>query len=52
MTIDEIKATLAIAGLRCRPIWRGNDGALRVGHSGDMVTMLEDLRIAAIGYYP
>ncbi len=30
---------------RCRSVWIGDDGSLRCGRSGDVVTMLNDLRI-------
>lgn len=35
-----------------RAVWQGSDGALRVGRSGDMVTMLDDLRVPRIGDAP
>lgn len=28
-----------------RPVWVGDDGWLRVGHSGDMIEMLERLGV-------
>lgn len=38
-----IKARMAALGQWHRPIWTGDDGSLRVGHSSDMVTRLEDI---------
>lgn len=43
--ILKIIKTLAAAGLDCRALWAGCDGSLRVGRSGDVVTMLDDLNI-------
>lgn len=38
-----VKARMKALGQWHRPIWAGDDGSLRVGHSGDMITMIEDL---------
>jgi hypothetical protein len=48
MTIEEIRRISALAGLICHPIWRGDDGSLRIGHSGDMVQFLEDMKMATV----
>ena len=48
MTTAEIRRIFALAGLICRPIWRGDDGSLRIGHSGDMVQFLEDMKMATV----
>lgn len=31
---------------RLSALWSGDDGIARVGHSGDVVTMLDDMRVA------
>jgi hypothetical protein len=49
MTIPEARARLMVTGLGCRSVWCGDDGRLRCGRSGDVVTMLDDLRIPSIG---
>lgn len=42
--LAELMDRLRAAGLRPRPVWIGDDRRLRIGHSGDMVTMLDDMR--------
>lgn len=43
MDVAEIKRRLAITGTPCRAIWRGDDRVLRVGRSGDVCQMIENL---------
>lgn len=31
-------------------LWAGDDGAIRRGHSGDMVTFLDDIRVPTIHF--
>lgn len=35
-------------GIRSFAVWHGDDGSLRVGRSGDVVTMLDDLDISSV----
>lgn len=51
MNAERIKATSIALGFTPRPVWDGDDGALRIGHSGDMVTMLHDLGKETTGAY-
>jgi hypothetical protein len=48
-TVREIVAICHLVGVKPRPIWLGDDGAMRVGHSGDMVQLLDDLGVPTIG---
>lgn len=48
MTGEEMKLRAQALLARCettRPVWIGDDGRLKLGHSGDLVQMLTDLRI-------
>lgn len=44
----EIKAGLEDVRRRCRSLWFGDDGRLRRGHGGDLVTMLDDLGVPTV----
>lgn len=39
-------------GPRVRAVWPGDDGSIRIGRSGDVVQMLDDLRIPSSIYLP
>lgn len=45
---QNIREAMKALNLGCRAIWEGGDGRLRCGHSGDVVTMLDDLGIPTI----
>ena len=35
-----------VLSIATRPVWFGDDDMLRIGHSGDMIQMLEDLGVS------
>lgn len=44
--VERTKALLARPDfIAPRPVWTGCNGFLRIGHGGDLVTMLDDLKI-------
>lgn len=43
-----VRSRMQACGLAYRAIWAGDEGSLRVGHSGDVVTMLDDLNRPAV----
>ncbi|MGY6246221.1 hypothetical protein ACXIUS_01570 [Bosea thiooxidans] len=47
-SLAKTRAALRAAGLTCRAIWLGDDLKWRVGRSGDVVAMLDDLGIPAV----
>lgn len=44
----EIRQGLEDVRQRVRSMWLGDDGRLRRGHGGDLVTMLEDLGVPTV----
>ncbi|WP_336810911.1 hypothetical protein [Bosea sp. MMO-172] len=48
IALSKCCSALRVAGLACRAIWIGDDLSWRVGRSGDVVTMLDDLGIPAV----
>lgn len=48
LAVKKTRAALRAAGLSCRAIWLGDDLTWRVGRSGDVVAMLDDLGIPAV----
>lgn len=56
MDIERIKAISRMAGVDTskgvwRSLWVGDDNILRRGKSGDVVQMMEDMKISASGFH-
>lgn len=48
MAAKQVMQRLRALGFRPRSVWDGDDGCQRCGHSGDVVTMLEDMGMLTV----